>query len=104
MEQKIDQIVSNWGLKADKKRMFGGMCWLLSGNMMCATLASGMVIVRVPDESRDKVLALEDVYQAEMNGRVMKNWVMTDGTVLDPDTFEKLLEIGRDMALSLPAK
>lgn len=101
MEQKIDKIIAEWGLKADKKRMFGGICWLLSGKMMCATLAGGMVIVRMPDELRESVLAMKDVYQAEMNGSIMKNWAMTDGNVLEPSEFMKLLEVGRDVALSL---
>ena len=101
MESKIDAVVEKWGLKADKKRMFGGACWMLEGNMMCAILSGGMVIARVPNALRETTLRMDHVYQAEMNGRIMKNWVMFDGDVVSEQDFERLLEIGRDFALSL---
>jgi len=61
-----------------EKRMFGGLAFLLHGNMAVAASRRGGVLVRTdPGESADLVAA-SGVERMVMGGREMENWLYVD--------------------------
>ena len=69
-----------------QKAMFGGIGWLLNGNM-CVGIYKDFLIARVGDEAADKLLARPHVKAMDITGRAMKGWVMVapDGYESDAD-------------------
>jgi len=61
--------------------MFGGLAFLINGNMAIAASGQGGLLVRVPPDDTDKLLGGKHVSIAVMGGREMRGWlrVMADG-------------------------
>ena len=57
-----------------EQRMFGGLCFMLNGNMACGILGSELV-VRVGRENLDDALARPHSRPFDMTGRLMRNFV-----------------------------
>jgi len=87
-----------------EKTMFGGIGFMVQGNMACG-VHKGELIVRVgPDGDADS-LARPHVRPFDMTGRPMRGWVMIaePGFAQDLD-LERWVRRGVDYALSLPPK
>ncbi|MEJ2853986.1 MULTISPECIES: TfoX/Sxy family protein [unclassified Saccharothrix] len=67
------------------KRMFGGIAFLLNGNMLVGVHGDDM-IVRVGVEAQDDCLALPGVRPFDVTGKPMRGWLLVDGAVLDEDS------------------
>ena len=65
----------------DEKRMFGGLAFLVNGNMSVAATREGGLMVRVPIEESAQLLRRDHVEPMVMGGREMRGWlrVGTDG-------------------------
>lgn len=87
-----------------EKRMFGGLCFLLNGNMLCGVHKDGGM-ARVGKERERAALALEGVAPLSFTGRKMGGIVEFDEAALeDEETREAVLALARDFVGSLPAK
>lgn len=88
----------------DEKKMFGGLCFLLHGNMACGIINDD-IIVRVGAEKYEDVLGYPYARQFDITGRAMKGWVMVshEGIESDEDLYE-WVRMGAELALSLPPK
>lgn len=88
----------------DMKKMFGGVCFLLNGNMACGVLNDDL-IVRVGVDKYDDLLKLPETKQFDITGKPMKGWVMI---IADKKKTIKNLkdwvERGVNFALKLPLK
>jgi TfoX/Sxy family transcriptional regulator of competence genes len=62
----------------DEKRMFGGLGFLINGNMAVAASGQGGLLVRVPPEETDKLLDRAHVSPMVMAGREARGWVRVD--------------------------
>lgn len=62
----------------DEKRMFGGLAFLIAGHMTVAASGQGGLLVRVPPQDTDKLLAREHVNLMVMGGREMRGWLRVD--------------------------
>lgn len=100
----IESIVADWGVEYQVKKMFGGVAYMLQGNMACATLSTGELIIRTLDEDKPELLERDGVTQAFMKGQDMGNWVSVDPEAHEYDELAELMTYGRDKALSLPPK
>jgi TfoX/Sxy family transcriptional regulator of competence genes len=100
---RIKKLVSDWKNATDKK-MFGGVCHLLNGNMFCG-VHKEFLILRLGEEKADAVLKLPHVRPFDITGRPMKGWVMVaaDGFKSDGE-LKKWLDQARDFVRTLPAK
>jgi hypothetical protein len=89
----------------EQKRMFGGLAFLINGNMAVAASGRGGLMVRVPPEETDKLLARDHVEPMVMAGRETRGWlrVSTEG-VRTKRQLEPWVRRGVDYARSLPAK
>lgn len=103
LEQKIEEIASQWnGL--EKKRMFGGICYLFNGNM-CFGIFKDHLIVRMAADLAARKLLEKNVREFDITGKPMKGWVMIEkGSWKNKDELVKWLDIGKSFAMSLPAK
>jgi acyl-CoA synthetase (AMP-forming)/AMP-acid ligase II len=103
LEQKIEDIVCQWnGLV--KKRMFGGICYLLNGNM-CFGIFKDYLIVRMAVDLAAKKLMEENVREFDITGKPMRGWVMVErGSWKNQQELVKWLDVGKSFALSLPSK
>ena len=70
IEARIDRIVSGWSY-TDSKKMFGGICHLLNGNMFCGAYKDFMIL-RLGEENAGKALGLPFVRVFDITGRPMK--------------------------------
>jgi TfoX/Sxy family transcriptional regulator of competence genes len=88
-----------------EKKMFGGLAFLVGGNMAIAASGQGGVLVRVDPERSDELVDAMPAHVAVMRGRPMPGWlrVGTDD-VSSNDELAKWVEIGSSYARSLPAK
>ena len=94
------------GLPIIEKKMFGGVGYMLHGNMACGILGADL-IVRVPLEEYEKTLKRKHVKIFTMkNGpRPMKGWVM-----VEPEGYKTAKQLrdwvktGVDFAAVLPPK
>lgn len=103
IERRIDVLIAPWP-DMEKKKMFGGVCYLTGGNI-CFGIWQAYLIVRTdPDTAQDK-LKQEHVRPFDVTGRPMKGWLMVAGGGWpDAVALQEWLEMGRRFALTLPAK
>jgi TfoX/Sxy family transcriptional regulator of competence genes len=103
LEQKVEDIVGPWD-DLVKKRMFGGIGYLLKGNM-CFGIYKEHLIVRMAVDLAAKKLLEKNVRAFDITGKPMKGWVMVEkGSWNNPEKLAEWLDIGKSFALSLPGK
>ena len=84
--------------------MFGGLCFLSFGNMVCGVHKGGGMY-RVGPGRYETALALPGVKELSFTGRPMKGMVEVDEDVLaDDHTRQKLTELAMAFTASLPPK
>jgi TfoX/Sxy family transcriptional regulator of competence genes len=88
-----------------EKKMFGGLAFLVRGNMAVAASGQGGVMVRVDPAKSDTLVATTSARLVEMRGRPMQGWLRVDPDHLRTKRqLAKWVELGRTYARSLPAK
>jgi hypothetical protein len=103
LEKRIDKVVSRWKSRS-KKKMFGGICYLLKGNM-CFGIHKEYLIVRAGEPEAGKHFSKKGVRPFDITGKPMKGWLMIEGkAAADAKSLGKWLEMGKKFALSLPPK
>ena len=86
-------------------KMFGGLAFLIRGNMAIAASGQGGALVRVDPESSDGILATTNARLMEMRGRKMQGWLRVDPEdVRSKRQLAKWVKLGVTYARSLPAK
>jgi TfoX/Sxy family transcriptional regulator of competence genes len=88
-----------------EKAMFGGLAFLVGGNMSVSASGQGGLLLRVDPEETDALLEEPHAQPFEMRGRVMQGWLRVDpeGLSTQPE-LERWVAIGVAYARSLPAK
>jgi TfoX/Sxy family transcriptional regulator of competence genes len=88
-----------------EKKMFGGLAFLIGGNMAIAASGQGGVMVRVDPAQSDKLVASTNAGPAEMRGSPMPGWLRVAPEYLRTKRqLEKWVRLGTAYAGSLPAK
>jgi len=88
-----------------EKKMFGGLAFLIGGNMAVAASGQGGVLVRVDPAQSDTLVASTNARLMEMRGRSMQGWLRVDLEDLRTKReLSKWVELGTTYAHSLPAK
>jgi TfoX/Sxy family transcriptional regulator of competence genes len=103
IEARIQRIVSGWKNTAAKK-MFGGVCHLINGNMFSGVYKD-FLILRLGEEGSKGALELPFFKPFDITGRPMKGWVMVEekGFQTDED-LEAWLMKAKAFAETLPSK
>ena len=103
IESRIKKIVSRWQ-NTDAKKMFGGVGYLLNGNM-CFGIHKESLILRTTKERAEELIKNEYISIFDITGRPMKGWVMISPDILETENqLRNMLEIGKDFAATLPKK
>ena len=88
-----------------EKKMFGGLAFLVSGNMAIAASGQGGVLVRVDPEESDRLVRTTKAEVAVMRGRPMPGWLRVAGAdVRTKPQLTKWVKLGTGYARSLPVK
>ena len=88
-----------------EKKMFGGLAFLVGGNMAVAASGQGGVLVRVDPAESDTLVETTNARPMEMLGREMKGWIRVDADdVRTERDLARWVERGPTYARSLPAK
>lgn len=103
IDQRIQQCVSRWD-NVDAKKMFGGVCHLLNGNMFCG-VHKNFLILRLGPTAADEALAKPFTKPFDITGKPMKGWVMVSPEGFQTDAILKdWLLLAKGFVLTLPAK
>lgn len=88
-----------------EKRMFGGLAFLINGNMSVSASGQGGLLLRVDPDETDALLSEPHAHPFEMRGRVLPGWlrVAPDGVRTKRD-LERWVKHGVAYARSLPSK
>jgi TfoX/Sxy family transcriptional regulator of competence genes len=87
------------------KPMFGGLAFLIGGNMAVAASGQGGLLVRVPPEDTDRLLGRGHVSAMVMAGREVRGWLRVDSLGLKTKRqLHRWVARGADYARSLPPK
>jgi TfoX/Sxy family transcriptional regulator of competence genes len=88
-----------------EQRMFGGLAFLIDGNMAVAASGQGGVLVRVDPEESDALVASTNASVMEMRGRSMRGWLRVPSEdVSTKRELAKWVKRGAAYARSLPPK
>jgi TfoX/Sxy family transcriptional regulator of competence genes len=88
-----------------EKKMFGGLAFLIGGNMAVAASGQGGILVRVDPEDSDRLVSTTKAHPMIMRGRAMDGWLRVDREHLrERRQLAKWVERGVSYARSLPPK
>ena len=103
IESRINKTVKNWK-GVDDKKMFGGVCHLLNGNMFCGVYKD-YLILRLGEKAAGDAMTGPHAKAFDITGRPMKGWVMIarEGIKRD-DQLKSWLDKAKTFAKTLPPK
>lgn len=92
------------GLPFAEKKMFGGVGFLIGGNMACGVY-KGDLVVRVPQEKHSVLLKKPHAKPFELTGQPMKGWLLVEpGGVNTARRLSAWVREGVEFATTLPPK
>jgi TfoX/Sxy family transcriptional regulator of competence genes len=104
LAERIRELVAGEPNLTEKK-MFGGLAFLVGGNMAIAASGQGGILVRCDPAQSDDLVAKTDAQLMEMRGRELQGWLRVDDEhVRTKRRLEKWAKIGTAYARSLPVK
>ena|SRR5579859_7635949 len=88
----------------EEKKMFGGLAFLIGGNMAIAASGQGGLLVRADPNDSEKLLAA-GAQIMEMRGRAMAGWLRVSAEAVSSEAeLAKWVKVGVDYASDLPPK
>ena len=88
----------------DERRMFGGIAFLVGGNMACGVMNEDLM-VRLEPAAAEALETEPGARRADMGGRPMKGWLLVAPEATDDDAdLERWVRRGEEFAASLPPK
>lgn len=88
---------------AVRKKMFGGTCYTLKGNMLCGVYKDFMIL-RLGEEKAAEAMKQPGVRPFDITGKAMKGWVMVAEAALTDAEIRGWIEKARALVKTLPAK
>ncbi len=103
LADRIHRIFGDWPA-LQKKRMFGGLAYLLNGHMAFGLIGDALM-VRCGPTCYAEWLGQEGVREFDFTGRPMKGWVVVASERLESEReLRDWMKRGLDFAASLPPK
>src|SRR5947208_6053968 len=104
LADRIRELVAGEAGLSEKK-MFGGLAFLIGGNMAVAASGQGGILVRVDPEESDALVSSTPAEPMEMRGRQMAGWLRVAADAVASDAaLAEWVERGVGYARTLPAK
>jgi TfoX/Sxy family transcriptional regulator of competence genes len=103
IDERVREVVSRWDNSGSRK-MFGGVCHMLNGNMICGVL-DDFLILRLGEKRANEALRYPHVRPFDVTGRPMKGWVMVEkaGFTSDEELKSWLMK-AKEFVKNLPPK
>jgi hypothetical protein len=101
LDARIAKSVSKW--YAERKKMFGGTCYLLRGNLFCG-VHGNRLILRLGEEAAADALKKPFVSVFDITGRPMKGWVMVEKGGFEDRRLAAWLDKAKAFVQTLPPK
>jgi TfoX/Sxy family transcriptional regulator of competence genes len=90
--------------ETERKRMFGGLCFMLNGNILMGTFRGGLM-ARVSKASHADAMKIPGASAMTMKGRVMEGFMLVDAdSVEDDSSLQKWVDMALAYNRTLPAK
>jgi TfoX/Sxy family transcriptional regulator of competence genes len=88
----------------DERKMFGGLAFLVAGNMACGVMREDLMVRMAPDDAK-RLESEPGARRFDMGGRPMKGWLLVapEATAESVD-LERWVRRGEAFAASLPPK
>jgi TfoX N-terminal domain len=106
-EELADRIRELLGAerRLTEQKMFGGLAFLIGGNMAIAASGQGGALVRVDPAKSDEIVATTNARPMEMRGKQMQGWLrVAPDDLRTKRQLAKWVTLGTTYARSLPAK
>lgn len=104
-EVLADRLRDELGDEVTEKKMFGGIGFLVAGNMAVGVSSGSELIVRVDPDDYDTFASEPGARPFEVGGRGMKGWLLVDPSVLTESAdLVRWVDRGTSYAGSLPPK
>ena len=104
LASRIRELVSS-EQGVSEQRMFGGLAFLLNGNMSVSASGQGGLLLRIDPAETDELLQRPHASPFQMRGRVMQGWLRVDPEgVRTKRQLERWVARGVAYARSLPGK
>lgn len=104
LAERIRDLVAD-APDVSEQRMFGGLAFLVGGNLAVAASGRGGLMVRIDPSESARLVATATARRMEMRGRPMKGWLRVDAEgIRTKRQLNKWVSIGVGYARSLPAK
>ena len=88
-----------------EKKMFGGLAFLLNGNMAVAASGNGGLLLRCDPADTDRLVGSPHVERMQMRGREMDGWLRIDAAaVRTARDLARWVAVGITYAATLPPK
>jgi len=103
LAQRVRDVLATRA-EVTERKMFGGIAFMVAGNMACGVLGEDL-IVRLGDDEGEKALAEDGVRPFDFTGKPMKGIVYVSPERTSDDAgLSDWVEAGADYATSLPPK
>jgi hypothetical protein len=102
LSERIDQLIKN-KKGFIRKEMFGGIGYMLNGNM-CIGIHKDDLIVRFDPATSESLLSKKHVKPFAITGRPMKGWLLVNNESLKDKELEKWFELAFTFVKTLPPK
>ena len=103
LAQRIRDVIGGRDGVTEKK-MFGGIGWMVNGNMACGTMGDNL-LVRLDRDDDERILAEPHVALMQMGARTMKGFYTVDAVAIaDDGELARWIDSGAAYAASLPPK
>lgn len=88
-----------------ERSMFGGLGFMVAGNMAVAAASKGSLMVRIDPADAEQLTQADGVDRMEMRGRRMDGWLLVEQSALQDDAaLQTWIGRGLDYARALPPK
>jgi len=102
LEMRLDNLIVENNIK--KKKMFGGIAYLMDGNM-CFGVHKEDLVIRTSKEIADKMLTKNYIRPMDITGRPMKGWLFVSPEYLTTDErVNEMIDVAKSFVESLPPK
>lgn len=104
LAERMETALRQLGADPVPRKMFGGVAFMVNGNMSFGT-SNDEMHVRVGPEAYDKALARDGARDMDFTGRPMKGWVTVDGpSDLDDSEILEWARLTYAFVATLPVK
>ena len=108
LAERMRKVLLERGAFFTEKRMMGGICFFLDGNMLCGAdrARDGMrrLMFRVGKDKMEEALARPGATAMEMGGRTMGGFVFVDADGCDDQALGAWIDLARSFVETLPPK